>query len=219
MAHELQGTFNGLELWYDSDILYAWYDSVTSSRAYVSFKLNEGLYFKESIQFTLKRNARADFNFVRPTYDSSVTGGYYVRTIDSVEYYFGLDGLNATRDSGTYKMEIIVNPDDIINLEPEPEPEPEPTPSEPETEKPNEKPDEGNEEEVTPEPSEPTDNPDENEAEETEPSEPETPSEPDDKADEEDINEGTSEDEQTTEQPEEQPDDNTTDNEDKIEEE
>ena len=126
MAHELQGTFNGLELWYDSDILYAWYDSVTSSRAYVSFKLNEGLYFKESIQFTLKRNARADFNFVRPTYDSSVTGGYYVRTIDSVEYYFGLDGLNATRDSGTYKMEIIVNPDDIINLEPEPEPEPEP---------------------------------------------------------------------------------------------
>lgn len=98
-------------------------------------------------------------------------------------------------------------------------PEPEPTPSEPETEKPNEKPDEGNEEEVPPEPSEPTDNPDENGAEETEPSEPETPSEPDDKADEEDTNEGTSEDEQTTEQPEEQPDDNTTDNEDKIEEE
>ena len=126
MAHQLQGTFNGLELWYDSDILYAWYDSITSSRAYLSFKLNEGLYFKESIQFTLKRNARADFNFVRPTYDSSVTGGYYVRTIDNVEYYYGLDGLNATRDSGTYKMEVIVNPDDIINLEPEPEPEPEP---------------------------------------------------------------------------------------------
>ena len=128
MAHELQGTFNGLELWYDSDILYAWYDSVTSSKAYVSFKLNEGLYFKDSIQFTLKRNTRADFNFVRPTYDSSVTGGYYVRTIDSKEYYFGLDGLNATRDSGTYKMEIIVNPDDLINLDSEPEPEPDPEP-------------------------------------------------------------------------------------------
>lgn len=119
MAHELQGTFNGLELWYDSDILYAWYDSVLSTRAYLCFKLNEGLYFKESIQFTLKRNNRGDFNFSRPTYDSSVTGGYYTRTIDNVEYYYGLDGLNATRDSGTYKMEVIVNPDDITNLEPE----------------------------------------------------------------------------------------------------
>lgn len=128
MVHQLQGTFNGLELWYDSDILYAWYDSVQSSKAYVSFKLNEGLYFKESIKFTLKRNTRADFNFVRPTYDSSVTGGYYVKTIDSVEYYYGLDGLNATKDSGTYRMEVIVNPDDIINLDSESVPPVEPKP-------------------------------------------------------------------------------------------
>ncbi|ARM69146.1 hypothetical protein vBSauClo6_5 [Staphylococcus phage vB_Sau_Clo6] len=104
------------------------------------------------------------------------------------------------------------NGDTGDNEEEEVTPEPEPEP-----EQPNEKPDEGNDNEE--EPSEPSENPDENEAEETEPSEPETPSEPDDKADEEDTNEGTSEDGQTTEQPEEQPDDNTTDNEDKIEEE
>ena len=96
--------------------------------------------------------------------------------------------------------------DNEEEVTPEPEPEPEP-------EQPNEKPNEGNDNEE--EPSEPSDNSDEEGVEETEPSEPETPSEPDDKADEEGINEDTTEDEQTTEQP----DDSTTDNEDKIEEE
>ena len=84
-------------------------------------------------------------------------------------------------------------------------PDPDDTPSEPEQS--NENSDDGKEEK-------PSDSSDENEEPETEPAEPETPSEPDDKVDEEDKNEETTEDEQ----PAEQPDNNTQDN-DKTEEE
>ena len=110
--------------------------------------------------------------------------------------YTDEDGGRGSGGGGNIEPPPIEEPSDNGNTEnnegevtPEPEPEPEP-------EQPNEKPNEGNDNEE-------------------EPSEPETPSEPDDKADEEGINEDTTEDEQTTEQP----DDNTTDNEDKIEEE
>lgn len=125
MAHQLQGTFNGVELWYDSDIMKANIVSVLSSTMEITLELNAGLYFKTPTKFTLKRNGRADFNFQSPTNDGAIDG-YFTRTIDGVSYVYGVDRLTASRDSTVKKVELLVDSANIIRLVSQPEPEPEP---------------------------------------------------------------------------------------------
>lgn len=134
MAYELQGTFNGVELWYDSDIMNAQLENVYASNMEITLKLNEGLYFKPPITFTMKRNKRGDFNFKSPTHDDFIQG-YFTRTIDGVEYVNGVDRLKASRDSSVTKVELLVDSENIITLDKQPDPEPEPEPKpEPEPE-------------------------------------------------------------------------------------
>lgn len=126
MAHQLQGTFNSIELWYDSDIMTAEINSSTNTTIKVSMRLKDGLYFKNPMKFVFKRDTRADFNFKSPESEVYLIGGVYSRTIDSVVYKYGVNQMNMGIDSNTKKIEFIVNPDDIIDLRtPEPEPVPE----------------------------------------------------------------------------------------------
>ena len=131
MVYQLQNTFNGVDLWYDSDIMKARLGNVDSSSFQLTFELNEGLYCKPPTKFTLKRNGRSDFNFQSPTHDYAVQK-YFTRKINGVEYVYGVDRLTATRDSSVKKVELLVDSANIISLVSQPEPEPKP---EPETEK------------------------------------------------------------------------------------
>ena len=131
MVYQLQSTFNGVDLWYDSDIMKARLGNVDSSSFQLTFELNEGLYCKPPTKFTLKRNGRSDFNFQSPTHDFAVQG-YFTRKINGVEYVYGVDRLTASRDSSVKKVELLVDSANIISLVSQPEPEPEPKP-EPET--------------------------------------------------------------------------------------
>ena len=133
MAYELQGTFNGVELWYDSDIMNARLENVYGSSMEVTLELNEGLYFKPPITFTMKRNTKGDFNFKSPTHDKFIQG-YFTKTIDGVEYIYGVDRLKASRDSSVTKVDLLVDSENILYLEGVPDPEPEPEPVEPEPE-------------------------------------------------------------------------------------
>lgn len=134
MVYELQGTFNGVELWYDSDIMKARLENVYGSSMEITLELNEGLYFKPPITFTMKRITRGDFNFKSPTHDDFIQG-YFTRTIDGVEYVYGVDRLKASRDSSVKKVELLVDSENIITLDKQPDPEPEPEPKpEPEPE-------------------------------------------------------------------------------------
>ena len=130
MAYELQGTFNGVELWYDSDIMKAHLENVYGSSMDITLELNEGLYFKPPITFTMKRSTRGDFNFKTPTHDKFIEG-YFTKTIDGVEYVYGVDRLKASRDSSVKKVELLVSSENIIKLDKQPEPEPEPVEPEP----------------------------------------------------------------------------------------
>lgn len=125
MAHQLQDTFNGIELWYDSDIMKAHIGSVSYSEMEITLELNAGIYFKTPTKFTLKRNGRADFNFQSPTNNSAIEG-YFTRTIDGVSYVYGVDRLTAGRDSTVKKVELLVDSANIVRLVSQPEPEPEP---------------------------------------------------------------------------------------------
>lgn len=129
---ELQGTYNGVELWYDSDIMTARLENVFASNMEVTLELNEGLYFKQPISFTMKRNTRGDFNFKSPTHDDFIQG-YFTKTIEGVEYVYGVDRLKASRDSSVTKVELLVNSTNIIIMDKQPDSEPEPVP-EPEPE-------------------------------------------------------------------------------------
>ena len=133
MAYELQGTFNGVELWYDSDIMNARLENVYASNMEVTLELNEGLYFKPPVTFTMKRKTRGDFNFKSPTHEGFIQG-YFTKTIGGVEYVYGIDRLKASRDSSVTKVELLVNSENIITLDKQPDPEPEPEPVEPEPE-------------------------------------------------------------------------------------
>lgn len=124
MVHQLQSTFNGVELWYDSDIMKAHLGSVFSSTMEITLELNEGLYFKPPTKFTLKRNGRADFKFKSPTNDDAIQE-YFTKTIDGVEYVYGVDRLKANRDSSVTKVELLVDSANIISLVSQPKPEPE----------------------------------------------------------------------------------------------
>lgn len=125
MVHQLQSTFNGVDLWYDSDIMKVNLVSVLSSSMDITLELNAGLYFNPTTKFTLKRNGRNDFIFQSPTHDWAVQG-YFTRKINGVEYVYGVDRLNASRDSSVKKVELLVDSANIISLVSQPDPEPEP---------------------------------------------------------------------------------------------
>lgn len=132
MVHQLQNTYYSVELWYDSDFIKtAWLDTFTSTRVDLHFELSDGLYFKSPVQFLLKRDTRADFNFISPTNDASVKS-YSTKTIDDVEYVYGVNKLGLGKDTETRKVEIIINPNNVINIE-DPEEPPIEEPEEPET--------------------------------------------------------------------------------------
>lgn len=124
MAHQLQSTFNGVELWYDSDIMTVRFYNVLTSTMDITLELNEGLYFKPPTQFTLKRKGRADFIFHSPTNDGNIQE-YFTRTIDGVEYVYGVERLGASRDPSVTKVELLVDSANIIRVVSQPEPEPE----------------------------------------------------------------------------------------------
>ena len=132
MVYELQGTFNGVELWYDSDIMKAHLENVYASNMEITLELNEGLYFKPPITFTMKRNTKGDFIFQSPTHDDFIQG-FFTKTIDGVEYIYGIDRLKASRDSSVKKVELLVNSTNIITMDKQPDPDPKPEP-EPEPE-------------------------------------------------------------------------------------
>ena len=124
MAHQLQSTFNGVQLWYDSDIMKVRFYSVDNSSMAIILELNAGLYFKPPTNFTLKRNGRADFNFQSPTYDYAVQE-FFTKTINGVEYVYGVDRLNASRDNSVTKVELLVDSTNIISVDSQPIPKPE----------------------------------------------------------------------------------------------
>lgn len=122
MVHQLQNTVDGIELWYDSDIMTAEM-TVATKNVYPTMKLNEGLYFKTPMTFILKRDTRADFNYKSPDSDAYLVGGLYTYTINSVNYNYGMRELNVGRDSNTKRVEIVVDTNNIGNLsELQPEP-------------------------------------------------------------------------------------------------
>ena len=125
MAHKLQSTFNGVDLWYDSDIMQVRFGTVIDSSMEITLELNAGFYFKPPTKFTLKRNGKADFNFQSPTHDWAVQG-YFTKTIDGIDYVYGVDRLKASRETYTKTVELLVDSTNIISLASQPVPEPEP---------------------------------------------------------------------------------------------
>ena len=122
MAHQLQSTFNGVDLWYDSDIMKAQLGRVFTSTMEITLELNEGLYFKQPTKFTLKRKGRSDFIFQSPDHDGA-TQGLFTRKVGGVDYVYGVDRLNASRDATVTKVELLVDSTNIIRLVSQP-PEP-----------------------------------------------------------------------------------------------
>ena len=125
MVHQLQNTFNGVDLWYDSDIMKAHLGEVLTSTMEITLELNTGFYFNPPTKFTLKRKGRADFNFQSPNHDGA-TQGFFTKTINGVEYVYGVDRLQANRDITTTKVELLVDSTNIISIASQPDPEPEP---------------------------------------------------------------------------------------------
>ena len=120
MVHKLQSTFNGVDLWYDSDIMSANLGNVSSSTMDITLELNAGIYFKAPTKFTLKRNGRPDFHYLSPDHDD-IPDEILTKTIDGVEYVYGVDRLKANRDASVKKVELLVDSANIIRLNSKPE--------------------------------------------------------------------------------------------------
>ena len=135
MASELLGKFEHIELWGDPEIVkLSGYLSGSKENCYLTVELKNH-YFIDPIEFIVKRDTRADFNYNHITF-SNYTEGVITKMVDGVERNTGVKSLNVSLDSNTRKIEVIVSPNDIIQYEeqePEPEPE-EPEPEEPEPE-------------------------------------------------------------------------------------
>lgn len=132
MASELLDIVENIELWGDPEIVkLSGYMNETKKNFYLTVELKTH-YFRSPISFTMKRDTRNDFNFNYVSHEQHVQG-IITEMIDGVERNTGVISLNASLDTNTKKIEVIVDPNRIVYYE-KPEPE-EPEPEEPEPEK------------------------------------------------------------------------------------
>ena len=126
MASELLDIVEDIELWGDPEIVkLSGYINETRKNFFLTVELKTH-YFRSPISFTMKRDTRNDFNFNYVSHEQHVQG-IITEMVDGVERNTGVISLNASLDTNTKKIEVIVDPNRIVYYEkPEPEPEPEP---------------------------------------------------------------------------------------------